>query len=292
MDQKLKKDMGTRIKYIYNEIDNQKIKLFMRTGDWRQMLHYVSPLAIPKFPPTNTELVIPAPPETVKPPVAVDVDAVVFSKLADAAVILLLTPRPPEITTAPVDKEVESAVPKHVILPSALHFATIMFISPEIEIAEIAPDGEGVLSVELDTVNVSTTFTATDIPTPTATVAAPVIVDALAVVFASNRMPVIDEDVNDVEPDTDNLPPMKVAPVIPTPPLKVAEPVVVDEDAVVFVTDNVPLLLIPPPAYRTEEIPTSPKNVAHPVVIKLDTFVLVTERIPVVEIEFKTDNRS
>ncbi|RKO93125.1 hypothetical protein BDK51DRAFT_42085 [Blyttiomyces helicus] len=155
---------------------------------------------------------------------------------------------------------------------------------------EIAPDDEDVLSVELDTVNVPPTFTAPDIPTPPATVAAPVVDDVLAVVFATDRVPVIDKDANDVEPDTDNVPPMKVAPIIPTPPLKVAEPVVVDEDAMVFVIDNIPLLLIPPPTFRTEEIPTPPKNVAHPVVIELDTVILVTERIPVVEIEFKTDS--
>lgn len=61
---------------------------------------------------------------------------------------------------------------------------------------------------------------------------------------------------------------------IPTPPANVPDPVVVDVDAVVFVTRN------PPAIYAEPPIPNPPTNVAAPVSNDVDSIVLVDLRAP------------
>ena len=150
---------------------------------------------------------------------------------------LLAIPTPPEITTDPISVSTESVVFKDFTIPPICASLAI-FIPPEHNRAPVSVPLTGVPLVINNTpltVSFPPILTSSVIPTPPATVKAPVPIDTELVVFVSGKGCVKSKPVI--------CPPYRVPPIytslaIPTPPETVKAPVLVDIVLVVPVIDN------------------------------------------------------
>ncbi|RKO92361.1 hypothetical protein BDK51DRAFT_42027 [Blyttiomyces helicus] len=249
-----------------------------------------------KVPPAYNEPETPNPPETSKLPDEVPVEAGVL--------LIVKTPANddvPEVDNVPPinTNQLIPAPPEKTAEPVEIEDDAVVSVTKRTPVAEMA---EGVAAPDM--LSIPPMFAASLIPKPPDKTTQPVEDEEETVVFVTFAVPEalifpkVLVPVTESDAVADKLPPTFVSPEIPTTPENTADPDVVDEDAVVFVTDSTPEAeiaarveepeIVPgpvtnndPPMFAAPAIPTPPEITAEPVIVEVDAVVLVIDRIPV-----------